>query len=248
MDHQEHCDALEGEIERFATVFEAVAPDLGVESCPGWNVAEVAEHLGMIHRWANQLVRRRAPERLSFEALGLVAEPVTPEWLRAGGSQLLETLRATDPDLAMWAWGPDHHVRFWSRRQLHETLVHRMDIELAAGATPEVATGIAVDAIDEFLANLGSATRFSPKVNELRGTGETLGIRERDSGARWNVTLLPDRFEVARGESDVDAEFAGPALDLLLTLYRRRRLGESGVTLAGDARLGEFWLEHSALE
>jgi hypothetical protein len=26
----------------------------------------------------------------------------------------------------MWAWGPDKHARFWSRRMLHETAVHRV--------------------------------------------------------------------------------------------------------------------------
>ena len=30
----------------------------------------------------------------------------------------------------MWAWGPDKHARFWPRRLLHETAVHRGDAYL----------------------------------------------------------------------------------------------------------------------
>lgn len=252
MNHAEHCDALEVEVERFAVLVGVESGDSVVESCPGWAVRDVAEHLGLIHRWADRLVRRRATERMTFAQLGLGPASVSPEWIRDGGNGLVASLREADPDDEMWAWGSDQHVRFWSRRQLHETLVHRMDVELAAGREPEAESVVAADAIDELLVNLNFASRSSPGVLELRGGGERLGILDLDTGGRWIVTLRPDRFDVDRDEADVpssvDAQIVGPAVALLLALYRRRPLDGFGVGVEGLREVAEFWWEHSALE
>ena len=247
MKHLEHCDALELEVATFVDVFSTVDHAASVTTCPGWTVENVAEHLGLIHRWATTLVERRAPARISFEELGLTSAVATPRWIADGGRDLVATLRACDPDAAMWAWGPDQHARFWSRRQLHETLVHRMDVELAVGRTPRAAPALAIDAIDEFLVNLGSARRFSPKVKELRGRGERIGFRALESGPRWTVTLLEDGFVVAHDDDNVDAEMTGEALDLLLVLYRRTPPAAGTVSIGGDRSLVDFWIDHSAL-
>ena len=246
MNHQEHCDALAVEVERFATIFESSRADAEVVACPGWAIGDVAEHLGMIHRWAEQLVLRRAAERLSFDSLGLNPGPVTPEWIRLGGSRLLDALRAADPDQAMWAWGPDHHVRFWSRRQLHETLVHRMDVEMAADLRPGAAANVAIDAIDEFLSNLALAPRIDSRVRELRGDEARIAIRELDAGTCWTVTLINDSFQIERDARPADAEISGPPVDLLLALYRRRGPGQFDVRVDGDHEVVNVWLEHSA--
>jgi uncharacterized protein (TIGR03083 family) len=171
MDHREHCAALEEEIDRFADVLAVASPEAPVPGCPDWSVADLALHLGSVHRWAEHLVRVAAPAYKSPDSMNLNRGPVNSDWIRSGGSQLLRTLRTGDPDQSMWAWGPDQHLRWWSRRQLHETLLHRMDVDLAGGHSPTCAPEIAVDAIDEFLVNLKSAAVFSPKVRELRGSG-----------------------------------------------------------------------------
>ena len=249
MKHLEHCDALELEITTFVDVLSSADQAVNVPSCPGWTAKDVAEHLGLIHRWATSLVERRAPARISFAELGLTSADATPQWLQEGGHDLVVALRACDPDASMWAWGPDQHARFWSRRQLHETLVHRMDLELAVGRVPRAPAVVAIDAIDEFLVNLGSAQRFSPKVKELRGRGERVGFRVLDGDARWTVTLLDDRFVVADDDDgDVDAELSGGAIDLLLTLYRRTPLAVADVRVEGEKALVDYWIDHSALE
>src|SRR5271157_1494883 len=169
MDHLEHCDLLAIEIERFAALLETASPSTPVPSCPGWTVDNVALHLGTVHRWAEHLVRFRAGARIPSSEMGLDEGPADGEWIRLGGAALLGTLRASDPADPMWAWGSDQHVRFWSRRQLHETLVHRFDLEIAGGHRPAAAAHVAADTIDEFLVNLARAEYFSPKVALLRG-------------------------------------------------------------------------------
>jgi uncharacterized protein (TIGR03083 family) len=248
MDHDEHCDLLEVEIDHFANNLEVAPLATRVPSCPEWSVEDLAQHLGTIHRWAEHLVRVVANARESSDSMNLELGPVGPGWIRDGGSQLVATLRASDPDHVMWAWGPDQHARFWSRRQLHETLIHQMDLDLAMGLAPDTDARIAVDAIDEFLVNLKSAARFSPRVKELRGAGEVLHVGTTDADADWSIKLLPDGFELSDDRSTPTASFRGPATDLLLVLYRRLPLTSTKVSGSGRHDLIDFWIAHSALE
>jgi hypothetical protein len=165
-----------------------------------------------------------------------------------GGTDLLATLRGSDPDVEMWAWGADQHVRFWSRRQLHESLIHRIDLELAGATEPTAEANVAADAIDEFLMNLSSAATFSPGVRELKGHGGRLAFTELDGGSRWVVALEPAGISVTRHDLTADAELEASALELLLVLYRRRPLRQAEVVQRGDRDLLHFWFDHSALE
>jgi uncharacterized protein (TIGR03083 family) len=249
----EHCDLLGVEVEQFAGLIGRGPDGAGpfgepVPTCPGWSIGDLTVHLGMVHRWAEHLVRVRAPHRISSSEMGLAAPQPTAEWLLAGGEGLVETLRAAGPDDHMWAWGADQHVRFWSRRQLHETLVHRIDVELALGRAPTGSPAVAADAIDEFLVNLSGAAYFSPRVKCLRGDGERLSFQASDEGREWSVTLVPAGFEVSGPVGSPHATVAGPALALLLVLYRRLPLDEAGVLTTGDRSLAELWWANSALE
>ena len=253
MEHLEHCDLLAGEIERFAELIDSSPGrhglfDVPVPSCPGWSVADLTVHLGTVHRWAEHLVRARAAQRVPSSEMGLGEAEASAGWLRAGGEALVATLRAARPEQAMWAWGPDQHVRFWSRRQLHETLVHRTDVELALGRSPAAGPAVAADAIDEFLVNLGAAAYFSPRVSSLRGDGQQLSFRATDEDREWSVTFLPDGFAVGGPAGSADATLAGPALTLLLVLYRRLPPDATGMLAAGDRSLIELWRANSALE
>jgi hypothetical protein len=148
----------------------------------------------------------------------------------------------------MWAWGVDQHVRFWSRRQLHETLVHRIDLELAMGDSRYVEPSVALDAIDELVQNLKAAAQFSPRVREIRGSGEILTIRDDDGSARWTVRLERDGFSLVGADGHSDVEVCGSSRDLLLVIYRRTSLRLSNVRVTGNRTVFEHWLANSALE
>lgn len=255
MDHLAYCDLLAAEIDHYAGLVDTAGPQVTIATCPGWSLADLTAHLGMVHRWAEHLVRVRAQSRISSEEMGLGPPQATGPWIRSGGHALVATLRGCGPGVPMWAWGADHHACFWSRRQLHETLVHRVDAELALGASPAAPPSLAADAIDELLVNLAHAVRFSPRVANLRGSSETLVFRATDGERAWWAQLQPEGFEVgdggaAIGEGPVEAQatVAGPALSLLLVLYRRLPLAGSGLGVTGDKALAEFWLANSALE
>jgi uncharacterized protein (TIGR03083 family) len=248
MDHLEHCAALEVEIDRFADLVAVASPEIPVPGCPDWSLADLALHLGTIHRWAEHLVRVAAPAYQSADSMNLDRGPVDGDWIRNGGTRLLKTLRTGDPDQSMWAWGLDQHLRWWSRRQLHETLIHRMDADLANGHSPTTEPEIAVDAIDEFLVNLKSAAAFSPKVREIHGTGEVLRLKTSDTGASWSIRLTPDGFDLVDETAPSEAAIEGSVVELLLVLYRRLPFSSAHVSCSGNQVLIDFWLEHSALE
>jgi len=250
VDHFEHCDLLEAEVDRFATLIDDRVLATPVPSCPEWTIADLTTHLGTVHRWAEHLVRSLAPERIASSTMGLGEPEPSGAWIHAGGSALVATLRAADPAAPMWAWGKDHHVRWWSRRQLHETLVHRMDAELALGLVPTTTAAVASDAIDEFLVNLARAAHFSPNVKNLHGDGARLVFRASDVDRAWAVVLHEDGFTVqdGAGAAPAAATLQGPALPLLLVIYRRAPLGTPGVVQTGDPAVVDLWMANSALE
>src|SRR5262245_6194050 len=139
MDHATHCDLLEAELGNVDAAFRAADPAAQVPSCPDWTVAQLATHLGSVHRWAQTIVAEHHQKWLPCSDAtvdvpgGNSGADDWADWLAVGGETLVDTLRRADPDDPVWVWGADRHVRWWSRRQLHETVVHRVDAELAAG-------------------------------------------------------------------------------------------------------------------
>ena len=210
------------------------------------------EHMGTVHRWCAGMVAVLAPARIpSAEMdLGIPSEPADlPSWLVDGGTYVVETLRASpDPDAPMWGWGSDKHVRFWSRRMLHETAVHRADAEFAAGREPAIEEHAAVDGIDEFLDNLPHARRFAPHVSDLHGTGQRLVFRSIDVPAAWTVTLEEGRFTWDHSDAEADVTVDGAASDMALFVYGRHKPDDSTrFKVSGDRDLLEFWLERSSI-
>lgn len=249
MEHSEHVAALEVEINRFAGLLAAADPGAPVPTCPEWTVRDLVDHLGSVHRWAGEMVRERSPERLPREEMTF--ETATDDdlagWLRDGGDALVATLRDADPNDAMWAWGPDQHARFWSRRQLHETAIHRVDLARAVGAPAVLDGPVALDSILELLECLPSAAAFAPQIAELRGEGETIGLRATDADGVGTITLVPEGFRFTRALDAADATISGPINDLALVVSRRYDPGAPGVEFEGRTELVAHWLDHSAL-
>jgi uncharacterized protein (TIGR03083 family) len=249
-DQARYCDAVAVEIARFADVVRRADPTTPVPTCPDWTIAELVKHTGTIHRWAERMVRERAQRRLGWRELdlGLPKDKASyPDWLATGAGLLPPTFRAADPDASMWAWGADQHARFWPRRMLHETTVHRADAELALGREPAIDPATAVDGVDEFLDNLPHAAYFAPNVTKLRGNGERLRFECTDVDGDWLIRLDPERFEWEHARGDADAVVRGPAADLLLLAYGRRRPDEARFERSGDTALLAHWLENSAI-
>jgi uncharacterized protein (TIGR03083 family) len=250
IDHSAFCDALESEATAFAETVAGADPATPVPTCPDWTLAELIRHLGGVHRWAAHHVATLAPRRVSSSELSL-GPPDDPTklaaWAGDGVAPMVATFRAGDPDAKVWGWGADRHVRFWPRRMLYETMVHRADGALAVGAEPDVDDRLAADAIDELLENLPHAAYFAPGVGNLRGDGERIALRTRDGGA-WHIRLLPAGFSWDWSSADADVTVIGNAADLLLLLYGRRSLDDTArFAESGDGALIRRFIANAAL-
>lgn len=248
--HESHCAALGREIEQFVNIVRGADMSAKVPACPEWDLAELVRHMGRVYRWCDHIVTTRAeryvpPERIEFDLPADSARLV--EWLAASGSMVLDALASSSPDQPVWSWGADKSVAFWSRRMLHETIVHRYDAAIATDQSFEVETEIAVDGVSELNENLPSVTRFSPKLRELSGLGEVVRYAALDTNRAWDVKIEQTGIVpgFARGEADVLV--AGRAVDLLLFAWGRIPPTDRRLTVTGDRALLERWIEHTRI-
>ncbi|MFI6100442.1 maleylpyruvate isomerase N-terminal domain-containing protein [Lentzea sp. NPDC051213] len=128
-------------------------PHKGVPACPGLNLGETVRHVGSGYRIALAWIR-------------LGREPKPGEWqeypeqgqdalgfMQSGAEAVIAELTAHDEDEPCATWWPvQQNYGFWRRRLAHETTVHRMDVQGAAGAEAEaVSDEVAIDGVDEVL-------------------------------------------------------------------------------------------------
>jgi uncharacterized protein (TIGR03083 family) len=248
MTEAEYLDAVTAEVKAFSESVAGADLKTPVPTCPPWDLAQLIKHLGLVHLWAQRMVKDLAQERLDFKRLldsVPVEESAYPAWFAAGGDQLLAVLRAAHPDAGMWAWGADQHVRFWLRRMAHETAVHLADADLALGRRPSFEASAAVDAIDEFLENLPHAVNFAPNVKDLQGNGESIHFHCTDTEGEWLIELHPDGFHWQHGHGKGSAAVRGSAADLVLLMYGRNKYAGAGFEVFGDTAVLDRWFANA---
>ncbi len=221
-----HIESLRHEGARMTAAARAAAPDAAVPSCPGWVARDLIRHMGGVHRWATSYVAEARTEVRPGgldEVVGRWPEDdELADWFEAGCAALVAALESAPADLQCWTFLPaPSPLAMWSRRQAHETAIHRVDTELAAGrALADVAPftpAFAADGVDELL------TCFVPR----RSTGlraeapATLGVRCVDDDGAWVLTIGPDGVTTSVGAGDAVCTVRGAAGDLYLALWNR---------------------------
>ncbi len=249
---------LRAETARFAAAVHDADPAHPVPTCPGWTLAELTEHVGFGHRWAAVIVERRATRPVPHDQADDLQVPEDAEersrWLLEGARRLADAVRGAGSQTGVWTWADDKTAGFWLRRITHDTLVHRLDAELAVGREIALAPEMAADSVSDLLDMFSILPRVDdfPALAQLRGSGQVLHFHATDNGlgsnGEWLARRMPSgvAWEHRHGRSDVAV--CGSALDLLLVLSRRAALGSSRLVVTGDAHLLAHWLEHSRLD
>ena len=237
----------------FADAVRTAGQEARDPSCPDWSVRDLAEHLGAVHRWCAGTVSRpgeKLVRRGPTDPPMPTADDEVSTWLLEGAATLTEAIRAAGEDTVVGGFGTMVPVSFWARRQCHETLVHRVDAELAAGGPvlAGVDPVIAVDAVDEHLAMIAMGARRRP---ELRADGATLHLHATDEGlhgaGEWVVTLGAEGPVIEHAHRKSDAAVRGPAGALLTVLTSRERPEDAGVDVLGASELLTLWREQGAM-
>jgi uncharacterized protein (TIGR03083 family) len=237
----DHLAHLRSDTTAFAATIEAGTLGLGVPGCPGWDLRELAGHLGWVHRWAATAVRTAAaPDPGAIEAPPDGAAELAA-WVSAGGHALADELEGVDPDAPTWHPFPAPMVAaVWRRRQAQETSVHRWDAESASGRPGPVDPAHAADGVGEYF-EVMLPRRFVRDAGVPPARAEWLLVETTDTPGSWWVRAESGEVRTHRtAPGDPSATLRGRAEDLLLALYARR--GPETLASEGDPTLVAAWL------
>ena len=169
MDDSTYMAHIETDAARLAEAIRSADESDDVPSCPDWSVRDLAIHTGMVHRHKMETVRGRYVEAPP-PWKDAPDEPVDDlaQWLEDGVAEMLEVFRDADLSLPIYTWCMhDHPAAWWVRRMAHETLIHRVDGELAVGAVSPLDPELCVDGVKEILEEM--MTGAPPWATETPG-------------------------------------------------------------------------------
>jgi uncharacterized protein (TIGR03083 family) len=225
--------------------------DHPVPSCPGWNLGDLAWHLGTVwNRWG-----RIVSEGITtLDGVQAIERPTRPsddlllDWVTAAHTAVFSALARKSDGAEVWTWTGANQPEVWvERRMTQETAMHRWDAANTVGIPYEVPTVVAADGIDEYL-SWHAARRVAEGAAPVGGsvhlhctdtdTAVHEGLDDRIGvNGEWLVTRLDEAgIEFTREHAKGDAAVRGRANDLLLWLWRR----EAGpVEVLGDTAVAE---------
>lgn len=209
-----------------------------VPTCPGWTIADLVRHVGEVYLHKVECMRLGLPPQswppdLSAEA------PVA--LLDRAYAALTDEFATRSPDSVAATWyEPDQTVGFWVRRMAQETVVHRVDAELAAGKpVGAIPADLAIDGVDEVLDRflVYGTQRWPEEFAEMLPTSEVHRVLLTAGEESRLVRIDPTGafVESASGGGQPAAISAASSQDLLLWLWRRS--GEEKVRRVGDQAL-----------
>lgn len=217
----------------------AAIPESPIEvpSCPGWNTADLAKH--MAHVYLHQAFVVETGSKAENKE-HLAPYPRTEDYLEFmtwGFEAITKALEVSRPERKTWSWHhSDFSVDFWFRRMAHETLIHRIDAELAVGSVTPINAALALDGVDEvldFLPLLGSWPE-APNVD----FGIVSIIASTNDGVKvWDVNFTDQAATVVvADEANAAARIviSGDAEAMDLFLWGRIDSSDSRIMLTGE--------------
>ena len=243
MEIESHLKAIQEHAVALADAAERAGLDAPVPTAPEWQVRDLVGHQGQVHRWAATYVTTgRNDPGAELEGIPVDGELLT--WFRAGHARLVDAISNAPADLETWSFLPaPSPLAFWARRQAHETTIHHVDAEAAAGTLVDVDPALAVDGIDELL--LGFYARKRGRL--IADPPLTLGIRLTDTRPddKWSIVIGPEGREVTRGSADGNCVVTGAASDVYQFLWNRR--GRDVIQIDGEPAVLDLWQEKARI-
>lgn len=212
---------LADEVSTITSLLTTEALAASVPTCPGWAVADLVKHLGLVHRWARHAVLVGPDGHFQ----GPADDEEIRQWFGDGAAALIETLTETDPARACWTLIGPGTAAFWMRRQAHETTLHRWDLENSLGVPNGVDEDLALDGIGEV------ATMLMPRqllLGRLASSQEAIEVVP-DRGSRVRLSVTTELVS-----SPSCAVVYGPAEALWLLLWKRTTLDDPRLSVSGS--------------
>ena len=204
-----------------------------VPGCPDWHLADLVRHVGEVQRFWAWIVRTRATDPTDYPKPPKHPDDELLGWLAAQHAELEAALADADPFQPVWTWAPRRDVAFVLRRQVHEAVVHTVDVEQVLGDVRLIPTALGLDGLDEWLDVIVTATLPDGPPD----SAHPVVFHAVDAGV--DRTLFPGSrpFPIAA--------VTGAAGDLLLSVWRRVPL--EVLTVDGDGLQAEAMIDLVAL-
>ena len=242
MDDSRYLECLAADYGDLRDAAAAVELTVPVPTCPGWTMGDLVFHVAEVYLH-KVTVMRTGEWPKQWPPPGVEHAAKLPLLGRAYGELIAEFSARLPTDPAPTWYDPDQTVAFWIRRMAQETVVHRIDAELAAGlpVTP-VPDDLALDGIDEVLKRfLGYDAEDLDQLEGghlARDGQDTITVLAGQTA--WTVRPSPQEVVVDDGASDDPRVVIAAAPDPMLRwLWGRAGSAEgmgswAGVRLTGD--------------
>jgi len=219
-----------------------VSIDAPVRACGSWRVADLLWHVGEVHRFWTSIALAGSASRGEHVRDERPSEMDMISWYELGVQQLLTALATLPSDQPCWTWAGPQNIAWLLRRMAHETAIHAWDALWAAGLKPQIDPALASDGIDEFVYVMTPVVREGQPI-----IGGSVHIHCTDVDGEW--LLVPgDGLElvVTREHAKGSVALRGPAVDILLVLWRR--LPVEAIEVIGDASVADRFLLRADLD
>lgn len=212
-----------------AAAFHSAVGDLDapVPACAPWRVRDLVRHLGSVHRMFRRVADEgwmQRPPRLEIDDRPSVEDDAVAGWARHETAALIAALERLDPSEPRWNFTDGPQVgAFIPRRMLHETTVHRWDLQAAYTRPDPIPRDVAIDGVREFL------EVQLPRSGDWPGPHARVRVFAHDQYLT-DLELSPGSRVFPRSESTHDARpdllIRGDAERLLLAWWGRTSLLE----------------------
>jgi uncharacterized protein (TIGR03083 family) len=218
-------------------LLETGAKDLvaAVPTCPGWTVRDLVAHVADTWNSLHTLMMKSSADQ-SADFADFVSAPSGQDGLLSfADDSLTAVVRAVaevDPTESVWTWTAERTKEFYTRRAHHETLVHRIDAEIALSDRTPVDAADAIDSIDELFSVL------APSMGRSMPTG-SLHLHQTDGDGEFMLSVVDGSLAVTREHAKGDAALRGTAEELWLAMWQRASI--EGMELFGDETVVAQW-------
>jgi len=102
-------------------------PDRIVPQYPTWTLRDLAMHVASIHGRTAAVCQTLPQDRISSPQPPQGMDPF--DWAEQMLADMVGAMDSADLDVVVWGFGSDPTLRFWERRMVIETGVHRWDAQ-----------------------------------------------------------------------------------------------------------------------
>ena len=213
-----------------------------VPSCPHWSLRDLLVHLGRVYSFYAEMTRTGSEKPFPFSDIPAPEINTEIAWIQQAFEDFRSVVGIREPDEFAWSFTPNKTVAWVNRRALHETLIHRFDVELSVGDVSAVDPGVASDCVDEFLESF-----FLGRASDAEKPLGSVHLHCTDVDGEWIIESVGGEFVMRREHAKGDVAVRGKAVDLAQLLWRRLPLSSGRFEIFGDAAVADTFCAYARL-